>query len=202
MNNFIFCISASILLFLFSGCASLPESKTPIPTQSKEIVSVKNFESQPEKFAQNLTLDEFYKQMSFDPNGNSVEAVAFLDPVGAIKASEIKNESTSLTSKLFPNTFSMDTEADAFRHAYFSFRLSQEIGTMRTKKFTDAYEISVVNQPSSRCMDLWNNREGRKMFEATRTENIDKKELAKREVLKAIKIKSLALKPIQMKKKK
>jgi hypothetical protein len=170
--------------------------------QSEEIVSVKNFESQPDKFAQNLTLDEFYKQMNFDPNGNTLEAVAFLDPVGAIKAREIKIETTTLTSKLFPNTFSMDTKADAFRHAYFSFRLSQEIGTARTKKFTDAYEINVVNHPSSRCMDLWNNREGRKMFELTREEKLDKKELAKREVLKAIKIKSLALKPIHTKKKK
>ena len=202
MNNFIFCISASILLFLFSGCTSVPQSKTLAPVQSEEIVSVKNFESQPDKFAQNLTLDEFYKQMNFDPNGNTLEAVAFLDPVGAIKAREIKIETTTLTSKLFPNTFSMDTKADAFRHAYFSFRLSQEIGTARTKKFTDAYEINVVNHPSSRCMDLWNNREGRKMFELTCAEKLDKKELAKREVLKAIKIKSLALKPIHTKKKK
>ena len=200
MNNCIAIIFASILMILFSGCTSTFEDEIHTPTQLETVVSVPKFESQADVFAKNLTLSEFYKEMDFNPKGKSVETVALLDPIGAIYVRDIKQESVALTSKLFPNTFSMDTQADAFRHAYFSIRLSQEIGTIRTKKFTDAYEISVVNAPASRCMDLWNNREGRRIFESTKSEKIDKKELAKREALKAIKTKTLALKPIHTKK--
>ena len=162
------------LLVLLSGCATTqtPPQSTPQP---EKIVSVPHFKSVTENFVTTTTLAEFYKKMEFNPNGNSVEIVAFSDPIGAMKAREIKEESVALSKKLYPKEFTFDTVLDAFRHAYFSFRLSQEIGVERTKKFTDAYEISHVNPPASRCMDLWNNLQGRLMYIATKAEKIDKK---------------------------
>lgn len=191
-----------LLILLFSGCTSTTEPTITTDSIPEKIVSVPKFESQPETFAKTITLEQFYTKMNFNPNGSAIEVVALSDPFGAIKAREIKNESTNLAFKLFPNHDPKDSVADAFRHAYFSFRLSQEIGTTRTKKFTDAYEISHINLPASRCMDLWNNLQGRLMYESTKNEKLDKKELAKREVLKAIRIKQLALKPIRTKSKK
>ena len=187
------------LLVLLSGCATTQKTTPQSVPQPEKIVSVPHFKSATEVFATTTTLAEFYKKMEFNPNGNSVEIVALADPIGAMKAREIKEESVALSKKLYPKEFTFDTVLDAFRHAYFSFRLSQEIGVERTKKFTDAYEISHINPPASRCMDLWNNQQGRLMYIATKAEKIDKKQLAKREVLKAIEIKQLALKPIKTK---
>lgn len=187
------------LAMLLSGCATTQKTIPQSVPQPEKIASVPQFKSATEVFATTTTLAEFYKKMEFNPKGKTVEFVALADPIGAIKAREIKDESVALSKKLYPKEFTFDTTLDAFRHAYFSFRLSQEIGVERTKKFTDAYEISHINPPASRCMDLWNNLQGRKMYLATKAEKIDKKQLAKREVLKAIQTKLLALKPIKTK---
>ncbi len=195
---------------LLTGCISMPESKIEIEQGIAESRELKNItpkeikieppKSESEKLSNNTTLEELYKLLKFNPKGESLKRVALKDPIGAIHARDVKDETVALTQKLFPNTEHYDNKADAFRHAYFSLRLSQEIGSTRAKRFTDAYEISNINKIGSRCMDLWNNREGRKMCDTTKhLTKLDKKMLAKRETLKAIETKQLALKPFGIK---
>ena len=52
---------------------------------------------------------------------------------------------------------------DAFRHAYASFRMSQQMGQRTAKWFMDAHEISSPNPWSETAMDLWNNAVGREL---------------------------------------
>ena len=143
-----------------------------------------------------MSLAEFYAELAFDPDGNSIYTVALKDPIGAYWASSVKDEALALVDELFPNRAQFDNEVDAFRHAYFSCRLAQEIGAERAKKFTDAYELHVVNSWGSRCMDLWNNREGRRIY--ADSPKSGKREFAKNEVIKAVKTKRLALSPFDI----
>ena len=93
----------------------------------------------------------------------------------------------------------VDNEADAFRHAYFSFRLADKVGSARAKKFTDAYEISNINTMGARCMDLWNNREGRRMCEeSANSKESDRRAQAEKIVLDAVKSKRLILSPFRL----
>ncbi len=52
---------------------------------------------------------------------------------------------------------------DDFRHAYASFRMTQEVGEAMAKAFMDAHQISSPNPLSETAMDLWNNAVGRKL---------------------------------------
>ncbi len=207
----IFYLLPLLVHFVLSGCISIPENENEIRQGIEESKQLKGVDSDdirmsptpytPESLVGGVkTLEEFYKIVKFNPYGESLNVVAIKDPFGAIHAKSVKDETVALTSKLFPNVYAYDNEADAFRHAYFSFRLSQEIGESRAKRFTDAYEIHNINRVGSRCMDLWNNREGRMMNAAIKNSaKFDKKNLAEREVLNAIKMKKLALRPFQIK---
>ncbi len=207
----IFYILPLLIHFALSGCITLPENEDEIRQGIVESEQLKNVDSNdirvsPTPFTSEeliggqKTLEEFYKILKFNPNGESLRLVALKDPLGAFHAKSVKEETVVITSKLFPNLDAYDNEADAFRHAYFSFRLSQEIGESRAKRFTDAYEIHHINKMGSRCMDLWNNREGREMNSAIKNlTKFDKKILAESEVLKAIRMKKLALRPFQIK---
>ena len=191
-----------------SGCAGIPESPRELDEGRAEAERLRGVDSSklhmdiPKeiegKVPSSPTLLELYTELDFDPSGNSLYLVSLKDPFGALYASEIRDESVALTGKLFPGVEAVDNEADAFRHAYFSFRLSQKIGSERAKKFTDAYEISYINKMGGRCMDLWNNREGRRMYEDTKTSESDKKALAQESVMSAIKEGRLVLRPFEI----
>jgi hypothetical protein len=56
-----------------------------------------------------------------------------------------------------------NNDADAFRHAYFSYRLAQESSVAIAKRWGDAHEVSVPNPASETAMDLWNNAVGRRL---------------------------------------
>lgn len=201
----IVCASGALIL---SGCAGIPESPRELDEGRAEAERLRGMDSSklymdiPKgiegKVPTSLTLLELYTELDFDPSGDSLYFVSMKDPFGAIYASEIRDESVALTGKLYPGIEAVDNEADAFRHAYFSFRLSQKIGSERAKKFTDAYEISYLNKMGGRCMDLWNNREGRKMYEDTKTSKSDKKALAQESVMSAIKDGKLVLRPFEI----
>ncbi len=207
----VFYILPLLIHFALSGCITLPENESEILQGIEESEKLKNVDRNeirvsPTPYTPELlvggakTLEEFYDILKFNPNGESLQVVALKDPLGALRAKSVKDETVALTAKLFPNLNAYDNEADAFRHAYFSFRLSQEIGESRAKRFTDAYEIHHINKMGSRCMDLWNNREGRSMNASVKNSTkFDKKSLAEREVLNAIKMKKLALRPFEIK---
>ena len=94
-------------------------------------------------------------------NGPTLKQVALNDPVGTFWALWVMDETQSLALqyKLRGRKF------EQFRHIYFSAKLTQKIGPVRCKKFTDAYERFVPNSKFARDYDLENNRIGRNLSE-------------------------------------
>ena len=56
-----------------------------------------------------------------------------------------------------------DNEADAFRYALWSFRITRELGAEAAKRFGDAHEITHAGPAGELLMDLYNNNAGRQM---------------------------------------
>ncbi len=164
---------------ILSGCISIPETAREIREGKQERAKLQgidasniNLSSSALKKQVLSSLADFYVDLEFNPKGEALNIVALKDLWGAREARLVKNQTVALVEKLFPKQEAVDDDADAFRHAYFSFQLSRKLGTARTKKFTDAYEISNINKIGGRCMDLWNNREGRRMFEETKNQKL------------------------------
>ena len=94
-------------------------------------------------------------------NGPSLKQVALNDPVGTFWALWVMDETQNIAiqNKLRGKKF------EQFRHIYFSAKLTQRIGPIRCRKFTDAYERFVPNSKFARDYDLQNNRIGRSLSE-------------------------------------
>lgn len=194
---------AVFAVFSLCGCISMPESERELIAgkeeaqrlQGKDISSIK-LETPDNISKSDVSVLSIYKKMNFNPSGRGVYQQALRDPIGAHYARTLKNHTVALVEELFPGIDPVDNEADAFRHAYFSFMLADKIGAKRAKAFTDAYEISFLNTMGARCMDLWNNNEGRKMCEESKSDtSLPRNELAQQLVLNAIKNNRLVLKP-------
>ncbi|MEV6338930.1 hypothetical protein AB0M12_29965 [Nocardia vinacea] len=56
-----------------------------------------------------------------------------------------------------------DGHGDAFRHAYWNARMTQEFGAEWTQTYTTAHEKTGGNPPAREAMDLYNNELGRKI---------------------------------------
>ncbi|WP_406275077.1 hypothetical protein OH799_02395 [Nocardia sp. NBC_00881] len=56
-----------------------------------------------------------------------------------------------------------DGHGDAFRHAYWNARMTQEFGDDWTKAYTTAHEKTGGNPPAREAMDLFNNEKGREI---------------------------------------
>ena|GEM_PF-3196732 len=191
------------VLFALSGCISMPEAQREIMEGRAEAERLGDIdESQikmrlPDESAKPpVSLAELYKELEFNPDSAGIHRVALFDPEGTFYAKKFKDEAVKKVAELYPNVEPVDNEADAFRHAYFSFRLADAIGVKRAKKFTDAYEVSNINKLGGRCMDLWNNREGRRMsVESQNLKTSDRRAVAEDLVKEAIKSKRLMLEP-------
>lgn len=104
--------------------------------------------------------------LSYNPNGRSEIVNALLhSTITTATARLLSIEAESLTSKLYPGVIPHNNAADAFRHTYWNFRMAQELGSETAKQFADAHEVSNPNPDSELLMDLWNNRQGRDLFE-------------------------------------
>ncbi len=53
--------------------------------------------------------------------------------------------------------------ADAFRHIYWSYRMTEKLGPDAAKKFADGHEITDPTPDGDRLMDLFNNNLGRRL---------------------------------------
>ncbi len=53
--------------------------------------------------------------------------------------------------------------ADAFRHTYWSYRMTEALGPDAAKRYGDAHEITVRGPDGDRLMDLYNNNLGRRL---------------------------------------
>ncbi len=198
-------IAIIIVGLLQSACVSTSYNNTDVANTDSEL-SAKNFDETSivcvgkQNYNFNLsefcTLQDFYKAFEFNPDGMPLYIVALFDPIGAYWAQSIKKETVVLIEKIYQKPPTTDNSVDAFRHAYFSFRLSQKIGTKRTKEFTDAYEISNVNKIGSRCMDLWNNQIGRNLFQ--QRNSTESKQNVCEYIKKAIKENQLVVEPFKI----
>jgi hypothetical protein len=104
--------------------------------------------------------------LEFDPNGSGQTVTAMLHPWTVWTAKKLGEEARSLTQRLFPDDplhpgRRRNDEADAFRHAYWNYRMTQTFGPERARAFANAHEISTPNPIGERQMDLYNNKIGR-----------------------------------------
>ena len=90
----------------------------------------------------------------------------FRNPVGAVTALTLSTEATKRMEALIEQRrlrahSIQDGEADAFRHALWSYLMTKRLGADAAKRFGDAREISFPGDASQQLMDLYNNRIGR-----------------------------------------
>lgn len=104
---------------------------------------------------------EVYKRLEFDSKGPGEKELALNDPVAARRAIILREKVDSVTNKLFPGRPRHNTEVDAFRHAWWSYQVTQELSPEKAKEFGDAHEVSRPGPDSERTMDLYNNYIGR-----------------------------------------
>ena len=108
--------------------------------------------------------DQLFKKYDFDPDGNSRWQEVFKNPMDAYKAYDLSKTSVSITKNRYPGPWG-DNEADAFRHAHWSYRMAKELGVNGAKSFSDAHERYTKGNFFRRTvMDLHNNQVGRQLY--------------------------------------
>jgi hypothetical protein len=131
-----------------TGTATAPNGTTPGGT------------SRIDEYAR-LSDREFYQRLDYDPNGPSEEMNAIRRALSVPTVMQVRDEAFRVTQQEFPTGRNWNDEGDAFRHAYLSYRLTQELGPDVAKAFTDAHEVSGGNAVGEMKMDLYNNEIGR-----------------------------------------
>jgi hypothetical protein len=81
--------------------------------------------------------------------------------LGLKKFQEIHDEAFRVADERFSSLDRNDDHNDAFRHAYWNARLTQEFGEDWTRRFATAHESVPGNQAAREAMDLYNNEVGR-----------------------------------------
>ena len=114
--------------------------------------------------------NEVYEHFEFDPNGPGQREVGLNDPVAAAEAVILRRKVDKVTDRLFPGVPRHNNEVDAFRHAWWSYQMTQEFGPERAKEFGDAHEISVPNPHPERMKDLHNNAVARELAQDPKNE--------------------------------
>lgn len=105
--------------------------------------------------------DEMFAQLDFDPDGWSENWVAATSPINAIRALQARDEAFARTRELFPDHRAHNDEADAFRHAYWNYLMTQSAGGDFARDLDDAHERYSSNAMGETLMDLYNNNLGR-----------------------------------------
>lgn len=113
-------------------------------------------------------VEEAYGAFGFDPEGFGEKVEAARNPVnarrGQVAANEAEEEMRArLANGSLPPGRAHNDAADAFRHALWNYKMAKRIGPEAAKRFGDAHEISAVNDPEERLMDLYNNEIGRRL---------------------------------------
>lgn len=96
--------------------------------------------------------------------------------LGLKKFQEIHDEAFAVADARFVSPDQNDDHNDAFRHAYWNARLTQEFGEDWTKRFTTAHESLPGNPAAREAMDLYNNEVGRSV--AVANPDVSPEELA------------------------
>ena len=106
---------------------------------------------------------DLYRILDYDPDGSSQlwEGVSsMLDARKGSNAADAAREATRLEFKGKPMG---DSDADAFRHALWHYKMTKQIGAEAAKRFGDAHETSGSDTEGSLLMDLYNNDVGRRL---------------------------------------
>jgi len=110
-------------------------------------------------------------------NGNSwaekALLVAAIDPIDSYTAKEVSEEAWEVSTDT-DLSGEHDGKRDAFRHCYFTCRLTQEIGIDEALEAGDIHESCFYHGKASRDMDLYNNRVGAEIGDGTRSASICK----------------------------
>jgi hypothetical protein len=110
--------------------------------------------------------DAMQRGLRFDPSGPGQLRTALGMPLDALRAMRLRyRDVEEAVERHFPDiTVAHDNDADAFRHALWSFLVTREMGTEAAKSFGDAHERYDERQKQgSQLMDLFNNNVGRRL---------------------------------------
>ena len=118
--------------------------------------------------SQPIDAADMYRELQFDPEGDS-ETQAFLR--SAYPGFRGRRMSTrafdavenQMAAGNLPKNNPYSPEADAYRHAIWSYMMAKELGYVEAKRFGDAHEISSPNNVEERLKDLYNNEVGRQL---------------------------------------
>ncbi len=121
--------------------------------------------------------DELRDALEFEEEGADDYDNAFNDPFDAVIARQLAGEAEEVTARLFPDVLPHNNEADAFRHAYWSYLMTRRLGSSKAKQFTDGHERNPDQPVAEQLMDLFNNAIGRLLAEDTRHRERDPTEL-------------------------
>ena len=111
------------------------------------------------------------QDLAFDPNGPGQLGAALRDPTAAWLAYSAAMAADQMRDKRYPGLQTQSNEADAYRHATWSYLMGRTIGNERAKSMGDAHEIDGLkswpgmnpNSSGERAMDLHNNLVGRNL---------------------------------------
>jgi|GEM_PF-4542450 len=149
------------------------------------------FNSDDEAFPQ-----DFHDEFDFDPNGEGEKEYAIKNPIDGGRAYLASKNAKEKVRELYGDKVSNahNNEADAFRHAYWSYLMTQEIGAEDAKRVGDGHERSRVNDDTERFMDLYNNRLGRQLALDPKNKGRPAEEV----IQEAIKTGKLRLRPFRL----
>ncbi|HYN92688.1 MAG TPA: hypothetical protein VES42_02430 [Pilimelia sp.] len=99
-----------------------------------------------------------------EPREIRASEAAILDELDLLEAKtfgDIEQEAFRVADERYPSADRNDDQNDAFRHAYWNARLTQEFGADWALRYTTAHEAIPGNQAGREAMDLHNNEIGR-----------------------------------------
>jgi hypothetical protein len=104
---------------------------------------------------------EWQAKLAFDPEGYNSWGAGLRKFWQYPDAQIDSRAARDTTAKEFPADPTLqDDEADAYRHALWSYLMTKDIGAVGAKRWHDAHEISEPNEPGVRMMDVFNGRVG------------------------------------------
>lgn len=94
--------------------------------------------------------------------GEALTAIFAVGPIDAMIADNLADQAMAETRRLFPGLIPHNNFGDAFRHCFWSCRMTQEIGEEQAEEVGDIHERCARNQPPrEENMDRHNNAVGR-----------------------------------------
>ncbi|MFI2741813.1 DUF6973 domain-containing protein [Zhouia sp. PK063] len=97
-----------------------------------------------------------------------------MHPIHMLKTYNATKETLKICDSLFDKQHYSNNKTNAFRHAYWNFKIAESVLSTKTKtnealiwakKITDLHEEIFANQPLPKAMDLHNNEVGRWFFQ-------------------------------------